>query len=657
MKKIVKTAFFMAAAVFCAGGTAVAQDTVFVPVTFYDFHSDRSNPEFEQPHGKGSNNGRWLNMVAGTLDNENKPRLGSEPYRNYGIAHWFRDWNTYTAGPYAKGKNMAPSYDPAPPVRERYSNEWDATVVYNGDVNVGHDTSFKNIVLPGTLPFTSVANRPGMFQFSRRGSSGFFWIDGRGFGNEWVSEGSSSHNFAFTMEMVYPFDAKPDMKFNFTGDDDVWVFIDANLVLDIGGIHSEVTDSFNLSNVLTNPTGMHTLRVFYAERHSSASNILIQTNIVSLPASITITGSKDSSRAYSNITNTTVDKSADSVYYVRANMRDENGNAMTPGVDYQCDHITWKITRPDGKTETGKGCDYAIRDSVAVENLIISATYQDPSKKDLPPVSSIANMTIHPIQPAYIVVQKTPERKPAAAEDKSDDIYFRVSDSAVTAYAVLYDKYGNYVPWGGRYNPNDVVWSSSDPDVAAVRGTPSSGTASAVVTKREKGEGDVGELTASYRYTNTLEGSKALTDTVDVGSKGEPSIAIGPNPFIPGRTKVSDAFPPDSKVYDFYREVPGVTSGYGVLIAAEAAKPLTPGPVKNGVTSYGKVVIYDAVGNIVRVDALYGASGARRAYGFVWDGKNMKGRNVGPGTYLVRVTGKDTEGNSLKIQKKVGVTK
>ena len=300
---------------------SVSGDTVWVPVTFYDFHSDRSNPEFEQPHGKvsgctesGTTSCIRTGMVASTLDADNKPTLGPTPYMNYGIAHWFRSWDNYTAGPYSKGKNTAPAYgygnnansttasSPAPGIKRQASNpgnEWDAFVInVKRDSLVGHDTSFINKVVKDSLPFTLVDRSKGMYGFTRNGNNGFFWLDRKSgtFGNEWTSYNErgeqvtstsyvSNHNFSFTMEIDFPFIAKSTMLFDFYGDDDVWVFIDNKLVLDIGGIHSEQRGSFNLTDVLdaSQMGKLHHLRVFYAERHSTGSNIQITTNIVASP--------------------------------------------------------------------------------------------------------------------------------------------------------------------------------------------------------------------------------------------------------------------------------------------------------------------------------------------------------------------------------------
>jgi len=53
-------------------------DSIKIPVTFYDFHSDKSNPEFECAHMGGIHK----NMADSTLPEDRIPRLGKVPYLN-----------------------------------------------------------------------------------------------------------------------------------------------------------------------------------------------------------------------------------------------------------------------------------------------------------------------------------------------------------------------------------------------------------------------------------------------------------------------------------------------------------------------------------------------------------------------------------------------
>ncbi|MDR2592490.1 MAG: fibro-slime domain-containing protein [Chitinispirillales bacterium] len=674
-----KTTAVVAALVFGVAGWAFGQqpppETIYVPVTFYDYHSDRSNPEFEQPHTSGVRRG----MVDSTLDAQNKPQLGRSPMRNYGIAHWFRDWNTYMDGPYSRGKNKAPSYTPAPAIRTRCADatprcdEWSSTVTLVEQVaSVSHDTAFKNIVIRDSLPFTLTNTTTGMYQFSRRGNSGFFWIDGRGFGNEWVSEGSANHNFAFTMEMEFPFDAKSGMTFNFTGDDDVWVFIDNKLVLDIGGIHSEESASFQLSNVLPSSEmgKRHTLRVFYAERHSTGSNILIQTNIVAPPAGVGIS-TKDNTGT-GGMVGTTINKSADTTITLYSVVRNEDGTVRQPNTEYDCNNVTWTVNG----TVIGTGCSIQIRDSVArAEGVKIEVTYRDPDAGEL---KGSTNMNVRALPPVAVHIQRDSLPKPATTPpaNRSDNIYFGVGEDEVRIYAVLRDKYGNFAGYADVKNRQSgdnnnwwatetARWVSVDTAVATV--DPRSGR-STVVHKEMMGAGTQKELVVSYRACwarSSGSGDTCVTlyDTVSVGSRSQGNIAIGPNPFTPGPGGGSLAETIGDKGKNFYLNV--LTEGgkrtnpndaRGVLIAVDAPSPLD-GKGEGASKRYGKLVIYDAVGNVVRTEALYSADGARSSYGFVWDGKNANGRFVGPGTYLVRIIGKEAKsgGSSVTLQRKIGV--
>lgn len=109
-------------------------------------------------------------------------------------------------------------------------------------------------------------------------NSAFFPIDGALLGNQ-----GRSHNFHFTFELHTEFTYQAGQLFSFTGDDDLWVFIDDQLVIDLGGVHGAMSSSVSLDTLGLTPGTDYDLDLFFAERHTSASNFRIDTSIVLRP--------------------------------------------------------------------------------------------------------------------------------------------------------------------------------------------------------------------------------------------------------------------------------------------------------------------------------------------------------------------------------------
>ena len=87
------------------------------------------------------------------------------------------------------------------------------------------------------------------------------------------------HNFGFAMKIQAEFVYVKGQYFEFNGDDDVWVFINNKLVVDIGGQHRKVKRSVNLDDLGLTPGETYPFHIFYAERKRNQSNFMMRTSI------------------------------------------------------------------------------------------------------------------------------------------------------------------------------------------------------------------------------------------------------------------------------------------------------------------------------------------------------------------------------------------
>jgi fibro-slime domain-containing protein len=133
-----------------------------------------------------------------------------------------------------------------------------------------NDVGGTNLSMPYDLVLTDIGG--GIYQYD---NTSFFPIDDLLFGNE-----GNGHNFHFTLELHSQFTYQVGQTFSFTGDDDVFVFINDQLVIDLGGVHPAQSASVDLDTLGLTADQDYALDLFFAERHTTQSNFTMETSIV-----------------------------------------------------------------------------------------------------------------------------------------------------------------------------------------------------------------------------------------------------------------------------------------------------------------------------------------------------------------------------------------
>ena len=170
------------------------------------------------------------------------------------------------------------------------------------------------------------------------GGLGFYPIDNKG----WVAAGDENveiadgtindgkpHNFGFTTEVRYFFQYRGGETLAFSGDDDVWIFVNRRLALDLGGLHTRTQRALDLDQnaaALGLTTGaLYEIVLFHAERHSTGSNFRL-----------TLTGFAPTS----------------------SRCRSACGDGVVAAPAEQCD---------DGNTADGDGCSHTCKYEIVID--------------------------------------------------------------------------------------------------------------------------------------------------------------------------------------------------------------------------------------------------------------------------------------------------
>ncbi len=235
------------------------------------------HPDFELDPTAGF--GQFGGMVKNQLDKDGKPEFNSTGYKLTKDAKDAAGRKIIAAKDYiaALSGDVAGAFSStaggASTSSERFA-QWYRDIP---GVNVS-----KNIEITLTRqPNSNVYSFSDKTDSKYKSLNGFFPINADLYGNSGGSTPNQNFHFTYEVSTEFVYEKGKGQVFTFTGDDDVWVFIDGKLVIDLGGVHSALDQSINLDRLTWLKDGQsYQLKVFQAERHRTQSNFRIDTTMV-----------------------------------------------------------------------------------------------------------------------------------------------------------------------------------------------------------------------------------------------------------------------------------------------------------------------------------------------------------------------------------------
>lgn len=251
----------------CTDFTLPSPSSISVPITYRDFLS--THPDMQ--NGCPSPCDVVCGMVETTLNSDGNPVYSGNPRNRSGGASNSLQCGTTTRNDVVTSASTFDQwYKDVPGTNITIESTLTLTEQASGTCSGSGSCSSETTRVDCEANVNGCVWAPDTYQFS---STDFFPLTNLGFGND-----GNSKNFHFTSELRAFFRYRGGETLDFFGDDDVWVFINGVLAVDIGGVHPQKPGDITLQSDGYDerfdlyPNGIYELKLFQAERQTVESN-------------------------------------------------------------------------------------------------------------------------------------------------------------------------------------------------------------------------------------------------------------------------------------------------------------------------------------------------------------------------------------------------
>jgi fibro-slime domain-containing protein len=233
--------------------------------------------DFELVPGAGL--GHYVGMVADNLDSDGKPVMASTGYR---VSAEWRD---------GQDRNICRPRSYIAPRQGDHNGS--CSGAQGGSLTTGARYAQWYRDVPGVnmsaLVTIDLQRQAGTNRYvfddqtdTHYQGDGFFCVNGRLLdgGQGGAQGGNRNYDFTYTIDANFTYHTGQGQYFAFSGNDDIWVFIDGRLVVDLGGMHGNVLQRIDLDRLSWLQDGHDfNMKFFYAQRNRPSSNLHFETSM------------------------------------------------------------------------------------------------------------------------------------------------------------------------------------------------------------------------------------------------------------------------------------------------------------------------------------------------------------------------------------------